>query len=259
METSQKPRPATQAFLGTAPAGPWDRRLGTAFVILSFLVLGAIAPFARLPMSPMPAFVPAYESALWICDLLTAVLLLGQFNRSQSPSILVLSCGYLLSSFIIVPHILAFPAVFAPKGLLGGTNQTVAWLYVFWHICFPLFVLAYSVTAKLEVRKGWRWSRPGLAICTAIVLVLALVAVFTKLSLHPDGLLPVISVDGHYSRMVTSGVSPAILCVIILTLGVLWRNSRGSVLDVWLMVVLSAWIGDVALSVVVSDTRFELG
>ena len=259
METSQQPRPATQAFLGTAPAGRWDRRLGVAFVVLSFLVLATVAPFARTHLAAVPAFVPAYESALWICDLLTAVLLLGQFNRSQAPSILLLACGYLLSSFIIVPHILAFPAVFAPQGLLGGTNQTVAWLYVFWHISFPLFVLAYSVTARMEVRKGWRWSRPGLAICIALVLLLAVVAVFTRLALYPDGILPTISVSGHYSLMVATGVSPAILCVIIFTLAVLWRNSRGSVLDVWLMVVLSAWIGDVTLSVVVSDTRFDFG
>jgi signal transduction histidine kinase/CheY-like chemotaxis protein len=259
METNALPRPATQAFLGTAPAGRWDRRLATAFILLSFAGLIAIAPFARLDLPPLPSFVPAYESALWICDVITAVLLLGQFHRSQSPSILVLSSGYLMSSFIIVPHVMAFPGVFASNGLLGGNSQTIGWLYVFWHSAFPLFVLAHSVTAKAEAAKGWRWPRPGLAIAGAVVLVLAWVVVAVALATHPSGLLPVISVNGGYSSMITTGVSPMMIAVAFLTLMVVWRNSRGTVLDVWLMVVMSGWICDVALSSVVSDSRFDLG
>jgi signal transduction histidine kinase/ActR/RegA family two-component response regulator len=259
METSALPRPASQAFLGTAPAGRWDLRLATIFIVLSFAGLIVIAPFARLDLAPLPAFVPAYESALWICDLIAAVLLLGQFHRSQSPSILVLSSGYLMSSFIIVPHIMAFPGVFASKGLLGGNGQTIGWLYVFWHTSFPLFVLAHSLTAKAEAAKGWRWTRPGLAIAAAVVLLLAWVALATALATHPAGLLPVISINGNYSSMVTSGVSPVMIAVTLAALIVLWRNSRGTVLDVWLMVVMSAWVCDIVLSSIVSDTRFDLG
>jgi signal transduction histidine kinase/CheY-like chemotaxis protein len=259
METNTLPRPATQAFLGSAPAGRWDRRLATVFILLSFAGLIGITPIARMALAPLPNFVPAYESALWICDLITAVLLLGQFHRSQSPSILVLSSGYLMSSFIIVPHLMAFPGVFATTGLLGGNSQTIGWLYVFWHTSFPLFVLAHSLTAKAEAKAGWRWRRPGLAIAAAVVLLLAWVGLATVLAIHPAGLLPVISINGNYSSMVTTGVSPVMVGITVATLFVLWRNSRGTVLDVWLMVVICGWICDVALSSIVSDHRFDLG
>ncbi len=260
METSPLPRPATQAFLGTATAGRWDRRLGAVFIFLSVAALAVIAPYARTPLPQIPAFVPAYESALWISDLITAILLLGQFYRSQSPSILVLSSGYLMSSFIIVPHMMAFPGVFSKTGLLGvAGSQAVAWLYVFWHAGFPLFVLGHSVTARLEVARGWRWSRPGRAIVAALALVLVFVLLAVLLATHPEGVLPVISVNGNYSRMFTSGVSPMMVAIAAGTLIVLWRNNRGAVLDIWLMVVLCAWICDVTLSAIVSDTRFDLG
>ena len=36
------------------------------------------------------------------------------------------------SAFLIVPYALAFPGVFAPKGVVGGL-QTTAHLYLLWH------------------------------------------------------------------------------------------------------------------------------
>jgi|HubBroStandDraft_6_1064221.scaffolds.fasta_scaffold3156707_1 hypothetical protein len=39
-------------------------------------------PAARIPLQKIGAFIPAYEAALSISDLLTAVLLFGQFARS---------------------------------------------------------------------------------------------------------------------------------------------------------------------------------
>ena len=40
---------------------------------------------------------------------------------------------------------------------------------------------------------------------------------------------------------------------------VLWWRKPHSVLDVWLMVVLAAWIFDIALSAVLNAARYDLG
>jgi signal transduction histidine kinase/CheY-like chemotaxis protein len=258
MATLAHHNPASQAFLGAAPAGRWDRRLATAFVILSFLGLAAIAPFARTHLPPSPQFVPAYESALWMCDLSTALLLLGQFHRSGSPSLLVLSGGYLVNTFVIPPHMMAFPGLFAPQGLLGGTGQTIAWLYVLWHTGFALIVLAHGVVAWAETRRGSVLQRRGAAIVWAVAAAAAFVAGAAWLATHPQG-LPVISVNGQYERMLTSGVAPFMAGSAVAALLAVLLQRRGSVLDVWLTVVMSAWICDVVLSSMVSATRFDLG
>ena len=41
-------------------------------------------------------------------------------------------------------HLLSFPGVFAPDGLVGGTQST-AYLFIFWHTGFPLTVAAYAL------------------------------------------------------------------------------------------------------------------
>jgi signal transduction histidine kinase len=258
MDRLAKQNPASQAFLGAAPAGRWDRRLAAAFVVLSFAGLLIVAPYARQRLAPLPQFVPAYESALWVCDLSTALLLLGQFHRSRSPSLLVLSAGYLMSTLIIPWHLMAFPGLFAPQGLLGGTGQTIAWLYVFWHTGFPLLVLAHSLTERVEAGFGWTVRRPGWAILVAVAGAALYAALAVQLA-RTATWLPLISVNGVYGRMLTSGVAPLMLGCALAALITILVNRRGSVLDVWLIAVMAAWTCDVTLSSMISNTRFDLG
>jgi hypothetical protein len=70
--------------LATMPPGPRQRRVAWAVVIVSALAFVAAVPFVRLPLAKIPAFIPSYESALAINDLITAVLLFGAFARLRS-------------------------------------------------------------------------------------------------------------------------------------------------------------------------------
>jgi signal transduction histidine kinase/ActR/RegA family two-component response regulator len=99
--------------------------------------------------------------------------------------------------------------------------------------------------------------RPGWAILGAVAAALAYVLLSVWVALHP-AFLPVITVDGHYGRMLTTGVAPVMLTVAIAALVSIWLGRRGSVLDVWLTAVMSAWICDIALSSFLSNTRFDL-
>jgi hypothetical protein len=74
-----------------------------------------MAPFARPPLLEVEAFVPTYEAALLINDLITAVLLFGQFTRVGTLPFLILASGYLFDAFIIIPHALSFRAFFHLK------------------------------------------------------------------------------------------------------------------------------------------------
>src|SRR5258706_590537 len=82
--------------------------------------------------------------------MIPGVLLFGQSSRRHSYALLALASGYLFDALIIIPHALTFPGVFSDTGLLGAGNQTTAWLYVFWHGGFPLFILGYAIIAERE-------------------------------------------------------------------------------------------------------------
>jgi Membrane-associated sensor, integral membrane domain len=104
---------------------------------VSILAVAVLGPIARRPLPQIDAFIPAYEAALAITHLITVFLLFGQFAREKSASLLILCCGYLFNTLIIICHALTFPGVFTPSGLLGAGPQTTAWLYLFWHGGFP--------------------------------------------------------------------------------------------------------------------------
>lgn len=70
-------------FLSTLPAGPRDRRLATVTVGISAAIFLAALPFAKVPLTPVSAFIPTYQSAQVINDLITAGLLSGNTASSN--------------------------------------------------------------------------------------------------------------------------------------------------------------------------------
>jgi diguanylate cyclase (GGDEF)-like protein len=218
-----------------------------------------VIPFAQVPLPKLTAFIPAYESALAINGLVTAVLLFGQGNRRRSNALLALACGYLFTAAMIVLHALTFPGVFSETGLLGATDQTTAWMFVFWHAGFPLFILGYALLPVQDSALNYVRPRTDKAIIFSILGVAAIVAALTLLATVGHDLLPIIIQNGNYSLMVTTGASPAAMALSAAALFALWRRPKRAALDVWLMVVMSAWLLDLTLSAVVSSSRYDLG
>jgi signal transduction histidine kinase/CheY-like chemotaxis protein len=246
-----------QAFLSTALAGSGEKRLARIVIAISLLAFIAGVPFVRTPLVRMPAFIPAYEAALWINDTIIAVLLFGQFSRRRSRALLALAAGYLFDACMVVAHALSFPGGFSDTGLLGSGPQTPAWLYVFWHFGFALFVLAYAIMARRPGDIAQAPPRP--AIARAVIGVALLAAVLTFLATAGHDLLPVVINDGNYAMLVTKGVSPAVWGISVAALLVLWRRSIPTVLELWLMVAMLARLLDIAFSVIIGTNRYDLG
>src|SRR5262245_49949622 len=100
MQGEQGHQENNAAFLSTLPAGSGERRLALAALAVSALIFAAAAPFAKTPLAPYPAFLPLYQSALVVCDLVTALLLFGQFTIVRSRGLLLLASAYLFSGFM---------------------------------------------------------------------------------------------------------------------------------------------------------------
>lgn len=245
-------------FLSTLCASSRDREVARVVLGASAVVFLLALPFARVPLTPLAAFIPAYQAALIVNDLITAVLLFGQFRILRTEALWVLASAYLYSAGMTVLHSLSFPGLFSETGLLGAGPHTTAWLYAFWHGGFPLFLVVY---ASLKTRPGQGWVQrvePGRAALVAVALVALWVAALGWLATTQVLTLPPILLNNHYTttgRLAMAGTWSMSLPALWL----LWRRRPHSVLDLWLMVVLCVWLFDIALAAVFNGGRFDLG
>ena len=83
-------------------------------------------------------------------------------------------------------------------------------------------------------------------------------AAFTWLVTAQHDRLPVLLSGGHYTPVML-GVVSTVWCLSFAALAVLWLRRPHSVLDIWLMVVMCAWLFDIALSAILNVARFDLG
>ncbi|MGV2287132.1 sensor histidine kinase [Trinickia sp. YCB016] len=253
-------------FLSTVPAGPGERRLALTLMLVSIIVFLIAVPFAKREWPIIWAFVPTYESALVVTDLITSMLLFGQFYSLRSQRLLVLACGYLFTAGMTVSHALTFPGLFAPGGLIGAGPQSTAWIYMFWHTGFPLFVIAYALLRDERIEDGARLptqeTSPHRAIALCAGLVLALVCGLAALATAGRDALPALLVPAHFA--------PTYTLTYRITIGLVWsttfaaffvllRYGTHSKLDMWLRVVLCAWMIDIALAAMLNKSRFDLG
>jgi diguanylate cyclase (GGDEF)-like protein len=250
--------------LSTGFAGRHEVRLALTAVLISFAIFCAAAPFSTMPLAQVPAVIPAYESALVLCDLITAVLLFGQFNVFRSRALFVLASGYLFTAFIAFSHALTFLDVFSPTGLLGAGPQSTAWLYMFWHGGFPLFVILFALLKDDDLRTtgirgpgGRSRSGAGFAVLGGIAAIVVVVCGLTLVATTNRNYLPTLLVNNRFTPMTV--VVSAFWALSLLALIVLCRRRPYKTLDLWLMVIMCAWLFGMALSAVLNAARFDLG
>src|ERR1019366_6008199 len=245
-----------RGFIFATPAGRGEWLFSIGFLSILFAGFLAAVPYVRVPLAAVPSFIPAYESVLFVSDMITAVLFLGHFLQLRSRVILVLAAGYLFDTLMIIPHVLTFPGVFSPTGFLGAGTQTTAWIYHFWHGGFPLFVLAYVYLRTRDAPSDVIRDRLGWTLGATILGVFALVCTLTLLSTAGESLLPQVIRNGDYT--VGKGVTAVYWVVALVASAALWRR-QATVLDLWLMVVMGAWLMEIALSAFIGAARFDLG
>lgn len=244
------------AVLSMLPAGRNERRFAAIMLLATLAIFMGLAPFARKALPAAPVFIGCYQSALFVSDLATAALLAAQFAAARLPALLVLAGGYLFTALMAVAHGLTFPGLFSPTGLLHAGSQTTAWLYMFWHGGFPLAIIVYAFLDRssiVHMRLG--------ATATALIAfacVLGAVVGLTILTTAGARYLPALMRGNHYTSLMIYVVG----CVWSLSLAaivLLWSRRLRSVLDLWLTIVMAAWLCDVALSALLNSGRFDLG
>jgi diguanylate cyclase (GGDEF)-like protein len=250
--------PEDGVFLSTMPVTRSQRRLALAVVLVATILFLVSAPFAKVQLQRVDAFIPVYETGVITFDLITAILLFGQFAILRSRAIVILASGYLFTSTMTLAHMLSFPGLVSPQGLLGAGAQATVWLYVFWHVGFALFVIAFALVEEKK-RGPYAAHRPArVAILSSICLVLIATGLLTLLATAGQGILPPV-MDGNRYGPGAYLVALGGWAVALLALVLMLRRGPRSVLDLWVMVVMCVQVLEVALSATLNGGRFDLG
>jgi hypothetical protein len=144
--------PEEQHFV-LSSLSPRRAQRGLALAVVLVLIVALFSFAGPLSSSEIRR---AYATALFVINLITAVLLFAQFSILRSRALLALASGYLFTAFIVIPWMLTFPDVFTPGGLLGAGLQTTNWLYILWPAGFPMCVIAYALLKDADPNKGLR-------------------------------------------------------------------------------------------------------
>ena len=236
-----------------------EKKLVFTWILLSSLAFLALVPFAKLHWTPLPAFIPAYESALFFNGLITAFYFFCQFIRINSRGSFVLGLGYLYDALMVLVHGLSFPDVFSKTGLISGNSQTTSWLYMFWHVGFPLFVIAYALIRESQDRLRSNL-RNAIILTAGLIGVVGLVLFQIALVTTYIDYMPLMLVNNSYRPALLYTISTiAVLAVISLILLGRKLRTAPTILDLWLTVVLSSWLYDVGLSSLFNNGRWDLG
>jgi diguanylate cyclase (GGDEF)-like protein len=250
------------AFISTKPAERRDLRWALVAMAASLLFFLAAAPFAKTPLGQVPAFIPVYVSWLVICDLITAVLLFGQFSVLRSTALLVLASGYLFTASVTFAYALIFPGLFELPGVPRAGAQTSSAMFMFWHAGFPLFVIAYTRIkagdSGAATPRG-QWSgNPHRAILACVAAIAAVTLGYTLFATWGHAALPTF-LNTNRTTDLGHAVLTGIWLLSLLALVLMWWRKPHTALDVWLMVVLCAWLFDIGLGAILNTGRYDLG
>jgi PAS domain S-box-containing protein len=242
--------------LAHLPPGPTQRRIALV-LSLALLAAGAIVvPFGRVQLPSSNAFAPIFNTFIFFVDLITWFLLISEFNIVRSRGLLVLASGYLFAAAMAVPQLLTFPGVFTGTGLLGAGLQTTLWLGLWGLTGYPLAVIFYAVMKKEpEALVSHKSTRT--AVAASVAVVIAIVLALTWIATAKESYLPKLLPSKSQSPTDLQHVGMLLLLLTAMALLLLWFRWR-SVLDLWLMVAMCAWLAQGIATWIHTGGRFSL-
>lgn len=222
--------------LSARPPSVGDRRAIALASLAALLMLVVVSPFGEIPAAQAQVFVRVYQSVGLGAALVAAALLVGQLALQRSRAVRLLAGAYLFAGLTALANLLLMPAV---TGVNAKQPHIATWLAVFWHLGFPIFLIAYALLDGRQddaAPQTAGWTGIGrdvrrLATCTAASgLVMA-------------GSLPWLPAVGELLPIAQArtlrAVVQTLLC--LAAAGLLWYHARRSALNRWLLLVVALW------------------
>lgn len=208
-----------RARIRTVLRGPILVSTATLIFTAGFLTV------AGTKLSAAPSFVPALLSIVVCFDLMSVYLLLGEYRDKGDPRLLAMCAAYVWSLFLMVGYGFAFPGVISSHPPLAFTASMAPWLYLGWHVGFPVLLglawgpwpVAFRTTTPAARRLSAGWLVLG-ATAVAAAGVVTTAAVFAH---H----LPVLILGRNTTRMTTL-TAPVALPLVGLAVIAAWHGTR---------------------------------
>src|SRR4051812_9276744 len=121
------------------------------------MVAAAFTPIANVQLARLDAFIPVIQTVMCVADLVTAALLFSQYSVEPRVGVLAVASGYIISGLFAFLQTLALPGGYSPTGIIGDGRDSSAWLFVFWHTCFPLAILTYALLKDRAAASSGKW------------------------------------------------------------------------------------------------------
>ena len=244
-------------IIANMPATGQQKAMAVCVAVLLIVASAVIAPFARIQLGPVDAFIPVLQTVVSVVDLVTATLLFGQYSIQPQRALLALASGYLFSGSFAFLQTLAFPGGYAPAGLIGDGPNSPAWIYVLWHTTFPAAILVYALSK--DATGAARPGRPVMpAIAITIACVIAVIAGLTWIVTTKAEYLPSFYTDVRFQTPLGNQANVALLLWGATAFAVLLFRRR-TILDLWLMVTLLAYMPNFLVAIIGSSVRFTVG
>jgi signal transduction histidine kinase len=245
--------------IATISATAAQRQTAVGVIIVLMIVAALVAPFADRQLGPIDAFIPVLQTVLAVADLITALLLFAQYVIVPQQALLAVASAYLCSASFAFLQTLTFPGGYAAAGLIGDGSNSPAWFFVLWHLTFPLGILVYALMkdGRKTVRPSGRSAEMEIGV-TVVSVVIAVAGLAWLVTVGVGNLPAFYKASVVEQTRLGNQVNVGLLLWYAAVLAVLFARRR-TILDVWLIVVLVAWLPNFLVAALASSVRFSLG
>ncbi|MCS3765776.1 MULTISPECIES: MASE4 domain-containing protein [Bradyrhizobium] len=246
-------------IIATMPASSRQRAVAVGVIVLLMVAAAVMAPYANIQVRRIDSFIPVLQTVLAVADLLTAIFLFAQFSIQPQRALLALASAYIFSGSFAFLQTLAFPGGYAPDGLIGDGPNTPAWIYVLWHSTFTAAVLVYAISKDTIGNSKFPAGSKMAPIIVTVGGVLATIAVLTWIVCTKTEYLP--SFFTNDIRLQTKFGNQVNLALWLwgATATAVLLLRRRTILDLWLIVTLLAYMPSFLVAIIGSSIRFTIG
>lgn len=232
-------QPIVQADMMVRPARKRDVAVAALFVAALFALTVVGARWGNRPGPAIPPFIPIAATFWGAADLLTAFLLFTQFSVNGIRAFAYLGGAYGYAGLLTIPYVAFFPGLFPDS--TPSTSQISVWLWLVWHIVFPLVIGGYRLYDSGFRRRFLDGKRIRSGLRFALFCVAVGAALTAAIIIPWDTRLPVLYANGTFAPVWIGALTPLVFVLnagaAILIVG-FWRKPR--LLQLWLAIALAA-------------------
>ena len=239
---------------------PWRGRAPLVIAATIPVAILLALPWRATALPPVPGFSAVWLTLLIACDLLTVLLLMGQYRTGGSARLIALSWAFLWSAGAAIQIAAAVPGIVNDDPTFAADNNSLQWLWVSRHVVPPALIgLALApwpqaLQRSLAAREG-RYVRATLSWVLVAILTLSTTLLIAD---APERLPTITAGDGN--RLDSFGITAVMLlnlaAVGLAVWGVARRGSTNG-LERWAVVASVAFLGDVCLTTFYEE-RFSI-